>query len=267
MDILVVNSEDSERTDRFVQHARERGHRVHRGTPGQRMLRSEEAWLGVVCFGPRFSSSDLQFLIEDLRYLSADLFVISSETKLTHQHDHVHWQTPDTADAQLLRELTAHCRAEPVSPAVRDQLVDPLVTAVRQTLVEMAGVDVSIRAVYQRTQPTMLGDLSAVLTLPTPSDGLLILSISSLAAETLARRILAEVKTKPNPDLVQDCVNEVGNIVAGQAKALLAGTPHHFTFSPPRMAMPNADRSRQEGTSVVIAFDTDIGNVALLFCR
>lgn len=266
MDILVVRPDGSVRSEEFARYAREQGRHVHLGKPGQRMPHIECPWLGVVCFGP-ISSNDFKMLMEDMRYLSADLVVVSSETTPLFQHDQVHWRTLDTPDVELLQELAVHCRAERVPDSLRDLLIGPLITAVRQTLAEMVGVEVCVRAVYQRTSPTALGDLSAVLALPTPRDGLLILSFSAPAAETLGRRILAEVNTQPTPELIQDCVNEVGNVVAGQAKALLVATPYHFTFSPPTTDLTKTHLLSRNVTSVVIAFDTDIGNLALQVAR
>jgi chemotaxis protein CheX len=263
VDILIVASDSSPRAESFVQQALEKGHRVYRGTPGKRLPCTEQPWLGVVCYAPGVSSSTLALLLEDVRYLSTGLFVVSSETGTLIHHDEEHWRTPETSNANLLQELAAHCRAEPAPPAVRDQLVMPLITAVRQTLLEMAGVEVVVRSVYQRTPPTTLGDMSAVLALPTARAGSLILSFSALTAESLGRRIFAEVKSTLTPELIQDCVGEVGNVVAGQAKALLAGTPYHFNFSPPMIATTNGERFNRDATSVAIAFDSDIGNLAL----
>ena len=55
------------------------------------------------------------------------------------------------------------------------------------------------------------------------------------------------------------------NVIAGQAKALLAGTPYHFAFSTPSV-MTGADREiwpRPGSECLVIAFDSDVGEVVL----
>lgn len=265
MEILVAYSDDSVRAESLVQLAREKGHRVHGIKPGQRLPQSEEPWLGAIYFCQRIASSEVQMLIEDLRYLNADLLLVTSD-RPCFQSDHLHWRTPDTPDAELLGVITANCRASTVSPAIRDHLVGPLITAVRQTLVEMAGVEVMVRSVYQTTASPPLGDLSTFLELSMATEGLLILSLSGRTAESLGRRILAEVSTDPTPELIQDCVNEVGNVVAGQAKALLAGTPYHFTFSPPKISIAENRQWLQSSTAVVIAFETEIGNMTLQFC-
>lgn len=264
MDILVVYSDDSVRAETLAQLAREKGHRVHGVKPGQRLPQSEEPWLGAVFFCQRIASREVQMLMEDLRYLDADLLLVTSDSP-PFQSDHLHWRTPDTPDAELLQVIAANCRAVNVAPAIRDHLVGPLITAVRQTLVEMAGVEVMVRSVYQTTAAPPLGDLSAFLDLTMATEGFLILSLSRRTAESLGRRILAEVTTDPTPELIQDCVNEVGNVVAGQAKALLAGTPYHFTFSPPGISIAE-NRRWLRSTAVVLAFETEIGNMTLQFC-
>ncbi len=62
-------------------------------------------------------------------------------------------------------------------------------------------------------------------------------------------------------------MGEITNVIAGQAKALLHGTPHHFSFSPPVVTGPSAGLKLPENMdSLVLAFDSDVGGCALQLC-
>jgi chemotaxis protein CheX len=136
---------------------------------------------------------------------------------------------------------------------------EPFATAVAVALRELAGVE----AVPRGSAGVADGPfVSATLRLTAASgDGGLTLIFPEATASALARRILAGVVDDPDPAMVRDCMGEVANVVAGQAKTLLYGTPDHFTFSPPAVAV---------GPAVVpaaprwaMAFDSEAGGFAL----
>ena len=60
--------------------------------------------------------------------------------------------------------------------------------------------------------------------------------------------------------LVADAAGEFANMIAGQAKTMLKGTPYHFTLSPPTVlrnttsALGPVDRA-----SSVMTFDSELG--------
>jgi CheY-specific phosphatase CheX len=78
-------------------------------------------------------------------------------------------------------------------------------------------------------------------------------------AAALARRVLAEAAVELSTEMIRDCMGEVANVVAGQAKALLFGTPFHFTLSTPTVLAGHAPVA---GGSQVVVFDSDVGEFA-----
>jgi CheY-specific phosphatase CheX len=109
---------------------------------------------------------------------------------------------------------------------------EPFVAAVLMTLREMAGVEAMAQEMSRATGPDGFGDLSAVLRLSGIGEGYLILSFPNQTARLLAVRVLNGAAPLDD-ELIRDCAGEVANVVTGQAKALLAGTPNRFTFSTP----------------------------------
>jgi len=148
--------------------------------------------------------------------------------------------------------------------ALDDKLLEPFVTAVYTALREMAGVEAAVQAVSQKTLDHALGDIAAVIHLKTVSDGFLVLSFPQPTAAVLAGRILAGVTQEVDENLIRDCVGEIANVVAGQAKALLAAAPVQFVFSLPQTVVSAQQfRPRPGLDALVVEFSTDQGEFAL----
>lgn len=107
----------------------------------------------------------------------------------------------------------------------------PFTEAALVALREMAGLS---PAVTGPARP-IAADVSAAVRLVSDRGGpdrWLVLSAPAGTAADLARRVLGGDGV-PDPGLVRDCLGELANVVAGQAKAALFGTPGHFTLTPP----------------------------------
>jgi chemotaxis protein CheX len=158
--------------------------------------------------------------------------------------------------------------AQPVSPEVREQLVEPFISAASMTLAELAQTELAVRSVYRTALPRTLGDISAVLGLTAEGGELLVLSFPAQTAAALAGRVLAEVTQEPDDDLVRDCMGELANVIAGQAKTLLAETPYQLLLATPRvLSGPGLEvASRPDIESLVVVFGSDAGDFALQIC-
>jgi chemotaxis protein CheX len=155
--------------------------------------------------------------------------------------------------------------ARPAPPeSLRDQLLAPFIEAVSATLREWLGTEVVARTVYHTPLPETLGDISAALDLTSAGEGPLLLSFPRRTAAALAGRALTGTPEQPDEALVRDCMGEIANVVAGQAKALLAGTPHHFTFATPTVVAGGHEGwPRRGGGYLVVLFGSDAGDFAL----
>jgi CheY-specific phosphatase CheX len=145
-----------------------------------------------------------------------------------------------------------------------DELLEPFITAVATTLREMPGTEIVVRDTFRAAGGEGLADVSAILQLDAEVEGWLILSLPAGTAEALAGRVLADISGKPDEGMVRDCVHELLNVIAGQAKALLFGTPRHFTFTTPTVLTavpPGAATGRW-----VIGFDSEVGVFSLHLC-
>jgi chemotaxis protein CheX len=159
---------------------------------------------------------------------------------------------------------SAAAGAQAVPRTLKQELLEPFIDAVTLTFSEMAGAEVSAQGVYQKGGGTTLGEVSAVLRLA-GTDGTLVLGFPRTTALALTERILASLPEAADENMQNDCVGEIANVVAGQAKALLAATPYHFYFSTPTVLTglrqdisPRADRK-----CLIVVFGSELGDFAL----
>jgi chemotaxis protein CheX len=146
-----------------------------------------------------------------------------------------------------------------------DQLLEPFRAAVEVALREWANTEVVVRQVDHQGRPPAADDISAMIALRGACDRSLVLSFPARTAAGLAGRILADVRQDVEDALIGDCLGEVANVVAGQAKALLAGTPDAFVFSTPTVVVgPRPEiLPHQGGQCLAITFSSDVGDFAL----
>lgn len=107
--------------------------------------------------------------------------------------------------------------------------------------------------------------IAATLTLRREPAGRFTLLLHVDAATELARRFLPP-NVAPEGDIVDDVVAEFANVIAGQAKTLLKGTPQHFLIVPPVVARAEsleAFHPRRAGT-IVVAVNLDAFRAVLL---
>ena len=155
--------------------------------------------------------------------------------------------------------------SQAVSPVLREQFVDPFVEATRVSMSDWATTDVVVQEVYEKTFDKPYGDISALLELTSGPEEALVLGFPQRTGAGLAKRVFAGVLENLDTAIIHDCLGEFGNVIAGQAKALLAGTPYHFIFSTPSVVAgtgPEIDRLVGK-RCLVIVFACDLGDFAL----
>jgi CheY-specific phosphatase CheX len=144
------------------------------------------------------------------------------------------------------------------------ELVEAFAAAVPLALREMAGVEAVVRGAGPAGAADRFADLSTTIRLAA-ADGerRLVVSFPQRTAAELARRILAGAADEVTPELIADCMGEIANVVAGQAKALLFGTASHFTLSTPTVG---TDLAEVADGRWLIRFDSEAGEFAVHLC-
>jgi CheY-specific phosphatase CheX len=145
-----------------------------------------------------------------------------------------------------------------------EHIREAFLTATQTTLREMIGVEaVPGDSGPQTAQPSQ--GIAALIPLTTPAgSGSLLLCCPEPTAAVLARRYLAEYVGEPDAALVRDCVGEIANVIAGQAKGILSGTPDRFSFSPPRdVSEDPSEPQPPRADCLTLAFQSDVGPFSL----
>ena len=131
------------------------------------------------------------------------------------------------------------------------------------TVREVARTDSAVRVAYQVRSRRFRGELVAMLDLSSSTEGCLAVGVGTATAAALAQRVLSETLANPDDALIRDCLGEIANVAAGQAKALLHGTPYQFSFSTPCFATEAEQVPRGMEESLVAVMATDVGEVVV----
>jgi chemotaxis protein CheX len=157
--------------------------------------------------------------------------------------------------------------AQPIPPEMRSEVLEPFVEAVSVTLREMASTEVFLKDSSLTTSPRTLGGVSAIIALNFEAGGTgsLVFGCSEATAAGLARRVLAEIGEEPDEMMIRDCLGEIANVVAGQAKVVLFGTRWHFLLSTPKIVCAAGQELPEcaGGECLVAVFGSDVGALVL----
>jgi len=157
---------------------------------------------------------------------------------------------------------------DPHSPDEHGIVLKAVIDATVITLREMARLEVTPLMPADKKYVKMFGDVSAVIGLLSPADGSLVFSLDEATARTIARRILAGVEESPGDDIVHDCIGEIANVIAGQAKGTLSATPQRFAISTPTIVCGHGHeiRHRNSMSCLLVRFSSEVGDFALQLC-
>ena len=145
-----------------------------------------------------------------------------------------------------------------------EEWLKPFVAAVSVVLEEMAQADVSVANVRAFRGILPFATPIALVPLESSSVSAIVLSIPPNAAESIARRVLAESQHAIDTAIVQDFVCELANVIAGQAKAMLAGGRYRITFGLPQSHVD--ERWTVERNWLIATLASDWGEFTLNLC-
>jgi CheY-specific phosphatase CheX len=142
------------------------------------------------------------------------------------------------------------------------EMVEAFVAATTTAFQELANTDVAVRE-PRAVDRNLTCDVRATVVLRHDPPGQLTLSFPLPVLEALVRRYLDGAES-PTPELLDDAAGEFANVIAGQAKTALKGTPDHYWLSTPivQRSTPPAPIS-ETGNIMTLYFDCDAGTFTL----
>ncbi|MBF0197426.1 MAG: chemotaxis protein CheX [Planctomycetes bacterium] len=137
-------------------------------------------------------------------------------------------------------------------------LINPFIAATTNALEMMAMVKPERKKVYLKTDNVLIGDISGIMGLSGDVSGSIILSFEAKTACKIVGNMLGASYDTIDDD-VKDGIQEIVNLVAGQAKTMLADTEYHFQISIPTCIIgANHQVNHKKGVPCVVAeFDLE----------
>lgn len=152
--------------------------------------------------------------------------------------------------------------AKPIPSSIPPEMIDAFVAATATAFQELANTGTAAREPFAVDRLLTL-DVNATVVLRHDPPGRLVLSFPLPVLEALVRRYL-DGNVNLTPELLDDAAGEFANVIAGQAKTMLKGTPEHYWLSTPVVSRTSGSSADVKGTSVLILyFDCDAGTFVL----
>lgn len=139
-------------------------------------------------------------------------------------------------------------------------VVDAFTAATETMFAEMCQTVVIPRESFWTESVSMFDRVLAEI--PMLGLGRLVLAFPAEVLNALVGRYLVGCDLA-TPGLVEDAAGEFANVVAGQAKTMLKGTPHHFQLATPRVGAAVAPLTGGSGI-LVLPFDSDAGEFSVM---
>lgn len=102
-------------------------------------------------------------------------------------------------------------------------LLNPFIQATTECLVQMAQARPQRKRIFIKTDPLMHGDIAGIIGMSNGVTGSCVVSFPDLLARrVVARMMMEEDGTKLAPEMINDGIGEIANMVAGGAKRLFS---------------------------------------------
>jgi CheY-specific phosphatase CheX len=160
-------------------------------------------------------------------------------------------------DSSGERLAEAECREQPLASFLEATIV---------TFAEMTGTEVAVERVDRALLDQSAADIAVAVQITSASAEMMRFDYSQPVASAIAKRVLADSKEEMNETLVQDCVAEIANVIAGQTKTLLSSTPHQMTYSLPQIVVGESPKSSTGSGSpgpINVRFRSELGHFTL----
>jgi chemotaxis protein CheX len=177
-------------------------------------------------------------LQKSLGYNNAPILLVGGKA----QEREIHKVLALGASGYLLRPLEAEEVRRKVREVVQPvgtqtnldvKVINPFIEAATEVFRTASGMEIVRKDLFLKKNYRMFGDVSGVMGLNGEASGTVVISMSAQLACKLVGRMLGEEPESTVSATVRDGVGEVINMIAGRAKAVLAGSQYHFHISLP----------------------------------
>lgn len=151
------------------------------------------------------------------------------------------------------------CRVESVMAKTVDvRLLNPFLLAAHECLKTMAGLRAHRERLFVKAGHLMHGDIAGVIGLSNGVLGNCVVSFPEALARQVVARLLGDEPAKLSPEMVQDGVGELANIISGGAKRALAKSSLAFDISTPTVVSGGGVQLHNPAETIAIACEFSV---------
>jgi chemotaxis protein CheX len=139
------------------------------------------------------------------------------------------------------------------------KVINPFIEATMEVFRTASSMEIVRKDLFLKKNYRMFGDVSGVMGLNGEASGTVVISMSSRLACDLVGRMLGEEPEPTVSETVRDGIGEVVNMIAGRAKAVLAGSQYHFQISLPAVIAGTGHEiaHRNGAPCIVVVFEVE----------
>lgn len=132
-------------------------------------------------------------------------------------------------------------------------LINPFIKATTTAMEMMAMCKPERKGIELKKDNVLVGDISGIMGLSGDVSGAIVVSFVKETACKVVGNMLGTTYTEIN-DEVKDGIQEIVNLIAGQAKTMLADTEYHFQISIPTCIIgKNHQVNHKKGVPCIMA--------------
>jgi chemotaxis protein CheX len=117
------------------------------------------------------------------------------------------------------------------------EYLNPFISSTKDVFSTMASMDIDFRQVYFQNEHRMLGDISGVIGLSGAAEGTVVITLYWELAQQVISSIMGVTTEEISPELLNDGIGEIINMISGSAKRYLTDTQFYFQLSLPTVIL------------------------------
>lgn len=139
------------------------------------------------------------------------------------------------------------------------EYLTPFISSTKDVFSTMASMDVDFKQVYFQNEHRLLGDISGVIGLSGKAEGTVVITFYWDLAQKVISNIMGVTADEIGPELLNDGVGEIINMISGSVKRYLTDTPFQFQLSLPTVIIgwQHEICHPENSTVAVLLFDVE----------
>ncbi len=171
-------------------------------------------------------------------YLNIPIFAVGNETSMFILKQTISFGATSILilpinKKELIKNIEKNVKPAGKRISLNVSMVNPFISATKEVFEVMSGIHVKRKSLFLKKDYKIFGEVSGIMGLTGDAAGSIAISFSYDLAKKVISIILDMEVAEIEEDDVKDGIGEILNMIAGQTKAILAGTKYRFKLSIP----------------------------------